>query len=219
MPRLLFEKTGNAVWISHLDLMRLFQRTFKRAGFPLTHTHGYNPRPSVSIALPLSVGIESQCELLDFDLEHPIDSYEELKTQLNNFLIDGIRILDVIPEGKKTRELALLHTRITLMYDDPIPENAVSSLTELFARDSVIVEKKTKRDIQEQNIISMIHNSEISAVDESTIEINTLHCCQNPSLNPTLISTAIKKYLPQFAPDMCKYRRIEIYDCSKNIFR
>ena len=62
MPRLCFEKTGNAVWISHLDLMRVFQRAFKRAGLPLTHTQGFNPRPSVSIALPLSVGIESVCE-------------------------------------------------------------------------------------------------------------------------------------------------------------
>ena len=52
MPRLLFEKTGNSVWISHLDLMRVFQRGFKRAGLPLKHTQGFNPRPSVSIALP-----------------------------------------------------------------------------------------------------------------------------------------------------------------------
>ena len=43
MLRLLFEKMGNAVWISHLDLMRLFQRAFKRAGLPLTHTKGFNP--------------------------------------------------------------------------------------------------------------------------------------------------------------------------------
>ena len=69
MRRLLFEKTGSAVWMSHLDLMRLFQRAFKRAELPLTHTQGFNPRPSVSIALPLSVGVESVCELLDFDLE------------------------------------------------------------------------------------------------------------------------------------------------------
>ena len=55
MPRLLFEKKGSAVWISHLDLMRLFQRAFKRADLPLKHTQGFNPRPSVSIALPLSV--------------------------------------------------------------------------------------------------------------------------------------------------------------------
>jgi len=69
MPRALFEKTGNAIYISHLDLMRIFQRAFKRAGLPLTHTKGFNPRPSVSIALPLSLGVESVCELLDFDLE------------------------------------------------------------------------------------------------------------------------------------------------------
>ena len=66
MPRALFEKTGNARYISHLDLMRVFQRAFKRAGLPLTHTQGFNPRPSVSIALPLSLGVESRCELLDF---------------------------------------------------------------------------------------------------------------------------------------------------------
>ena len=45
MPRLLFSKTDDAVWMSHLDLMRLFQRAFKRAGLPLTHTQGYNPSP------------------------------------------------------------------------------------------------------------------------------------------------------------------------------
>ena len=71
MPRALFEKVGTARFISHLDLMRLFQRAFKRAGLPLTHTQGFNPRPSVSIALPLSLGAESYCELLDFDLESP----------------------------------------------------------------------------------------------------------------------------------------------------
>ena len=60
MPRALFEKSGNAIFISHLDLMRLFQRAFKRAGLPLTHTQGYSPRPSVSIALPLSVGKKTE---------------------------------------------------------------------------------------------------------------------------------------------------------------
>mgnify|MGYP002611230255 FL=1 len=45
MLRALFQKTGNAVYISHLDLMRLFQRAFKRAGLPLPHPQGFNPRP------------------------------------------------------------------------------------------------------------------------------------------------------------------------------
>ena len=96
MPRLLFEKTGNAVWISHLDLMRVFQRAFKRAGLHLKHTQGYNPRPSVSIALPLSVGVESKCELLDFELDNDAVTNDEILDKLNDTLVAGIRILLVL---------------------------------------------------------------------------------------------------------------------------
>ena len=90
MLRALFQKTGNAVYISHLDLMRLFQRAFKRAGLPLTHTQGFNPRPSVSIALPLSVGVESRCELLDFELETDAFSCDEIRSRLNQALVEEI---------------------------------------------------------------------------------------------------------------------------------
>ena len=68
MPRLLFAKTGNAVWISHLDLMRVFQRAFRRGGILIRHSQGFTPRAHVSIALPLSVGYSSQCEILEFSL-------------------------------------------------------------------------------------------------------------------------------------------------------
>ena len=103
MPRLLFEKTGNAVWISHLDLMRVFQRAFKRAGLPLTHTQGFNPRPSVSIALPLSVGIESHCELLDFDLYGEKIANDEILSRLNEALVAGVRVLSVYDDGRKIK--------------------------------------------------------------------------------------------------------------------
>ncbi|MFR0733423.1 MAG: DUF2344 domain-containing protein [Oscillospiraceae bacterium] len=43
MPRLLFAKTGNAVWISHLDLMRVFQRAFRRGGILIRHSQGFTP--------------------------------------------------------------------------------------------------------------------------------------------------------------------------------
>ena len=100
MPRILFEKKGNAVWISHLDLMRLFQRAFKRAGLPLTHTQGFNQRPSVSIALPLSVGVESVCELLDFELDGEDVACDEIRRRLNENLVEGIRVLAVCKKGR-----------------------------------------------------------------------------------------------------------------------
>ena len=94
MPRLLFEKKGNAVWISHLDLMRVFQRAFRRAGMLLRHSQGYTPHAYVSILLPMSVGVSSQCEVLDYELDPGDTTPEaEIPAKLNACLPAGIRIL------------------------------------------------------------------------------------------------------------------------------
>ena len=219
MPRALFEKTGPAVYISHLDLMRLFQRAFKRAGLPLTHTKGYNPRPSVSIALPLSVGVESGCELLDFDLETDGVSNEEILTRLNQNLVAGVKVLSVYSEGSKIKNLALLDCVVTLEYDAGVPEGAVERVAELFARDEVVVEKKGKNGVTEQNIIPMIRRISAQAVNEKELELRALICCQNPTLNPMQLSAAINKYLPDLTPDFVRCRREEIYNTEETIFR
>ena len=144
MPRALFEKTGNAIYISHLDLMRVFQRAFKRAGLPLTHTKGFNPRPSVSIALPLSLGTESRCELLDFDLEGEKLPNEEILERLNAVLVSGVKVLAVYDDMSKLKNLAYLDCVVTLEYDRGIPEDAQERITGLFTQAEIIVEKKGK---------------------------------------------------------------------------
>ena len=219
MPRLLFEKTGNAVWISHLDLMRLFQRSFKRAGLPLTHTQGFNPRPSVSIALPLSVGVESRCELLDFDLYGEKIPNEEIKARLNAALTSGVIVLDVFDNGQKIKHLALLQCVVTLEYDKGVPENAVQEIEELFSRSEVIVEKMSKNGIKEENIIPMIRRMEVVSVDDNILELHALVCCQNPTLNPMQLNAAIEKYLPDCKADFVKCRRVEVYDTNETVFR
>jgi len=219
MPRALFEKTGNAVYISHLDLMRLFQRGFKRAGLPLTHTKGFNPRPSVSIALPLSLGVESRCELLDFELEGECLSCEEIKERLNGSLTEGIRVLEVYEGGAKLKELAYLSCCIAMEYDAGIPENAKQQISELFKNTEIFVEKKGKNGIAEQNIVPMIRNLLVEEKNEKELLLHALVCCQNPSLNPAQLVSAITKYLPKFAPDFARISRREIYNIKNEIFR
>lgn len=219
MPRLLFEKTGNAIWISHLDLMRLFQRAFKRAGLPLTHTLGFNPRPSVSIALPLSVGVESVCELLDFDLDNNDATCDQILDLLNKTLVEGIRVQCVYSDGRKVRDLALLHSCITLEYDRGVPQGAVEAIEQLFRQDTVIVPKKTKNGVQDQNIVSMIRELSVSQVDDHTVVISVLACCQNPTLNPMQLIAAIHLHASAFEPDFAKCRRMEIYDAQEKVFR
>ena len=219
MLRLLFEKKGRSVWISHLDLMRLFQRAFKRAGLPLTHTQGFNPRPSVSIALPLSVGVESKCELLDFELESCDVSTDEIRDRLNTGLVEGVRVLDVYKDGRKIRDLSYLCCELVLEYDNGIAEGCVDALQHLFAGETVIVPKKTKNGIQDQDIIPMIHRLEIQAAGESAIVLDCDICCQNPTLNPMQLGAAIALHRPALNPDFVKCKRIELYDNAMNVFR
>lgn len=217
MPRALFSKTGNAVWISHLDLMRLFQRAFQRAGLPLKHTQGFHPRPIVSLALPLPVGTQSDCELLDFTLDGADIPCEEIKRRLNGVLIAGVEVLSVYPQGRKIADLALLDCTVTLEYDRGIPDQA--AIAALFQRDTLTVEKKTKSGWAEQDILPMIREFSVREEDAHTVTLSACICCQNPALNPMQLVRAIEKYLPEYAPDFAYCRRTEVYDREKQIFR
>lgn len=219
MPRLRFTKTGNAVWMSHLDLMRLFQRAFKRAGLNLKHTQGFTPRPMVSIALPMSVGVESRCELLDFDLEGESVPGEEILRRLNSALVEGVEALQVYEEGRKIKHIAYLSCRLEMTYDTGASASALDAIQNLFAQESLTVEKHSKNGMQEQDIIPMIKNISFSQPDENRILIDALVCCQNPALNPMRIPAAIFRYLPEYKPDFVKCARQEIYDTEEQIFR
>ena len=81
--RLLFIKEAQASYISHLDLLRTFQRAFPRTELDIKHSQGYHPHPIISIVLPLPVGQSSDCELLDFEVTQDTDGRgiaEKLKT-------------------------------------------------------------------------------------------------------------------------------------------
>ncbi len=218
MPRLRFEKLGRSVWMSHLDTMRLFQRAFKRAGLKLTHTQGFNPRPSVSIALPLSVGVESHCELLDFELEEPADC-QAIRDRLNAVLVEGITVTDVYEDGRKIKHLAFLDCEVALTYDKGIQMQTLERLRNLFARESLTVEKKGKNGMTQQDIIPMIRHIAVHQINEAAVVLSARICCQNPTLNPMQLVSAVEKYLPDLAPDHAKFRRMEIYDTEETIFR
>lgn len=105
--RLRFKKTGRAIYISHLDLMSTIQRAFSRAELPLKYSEGFNPRPQISIALPLSVGTGSLCEILDFKLKDDTD-LEELPARLTAVLPEGIEIIEAYEPTRKASAIKWL---------------------------------------------------------------------------------------------------------------
>lgn len=215
MPRLLFEKTRDSVWISHLDLMRAFQRAFRRAGLLLKHSQGFTPRAIVSIALPLSVGVESVCELLDYELVEGKATME----QLNEKLPDGIRVLEIVENGRKIKELTHLRASVTMTYDNGVPENAVERLKDFFEQESLIIRKHSRKGETETDILPMLCEKRIVQKSGTSVEMDVLVCAQNPSLNPQRLLNALELYAPELAPNHSTIRRLEVYDAEGKVFR
>lgn len=89
--KFVFSKKGQMKYISHLDLMRLFMRVFRRAGLPLRMTEGFSPHPKLSIKRALKLGLESDSEEAAVVLKEPLGA-PEFKERLNKQLPEGIEI-------------------------------------------------------------------------------------------------------------------------------
>ena len=220
MIRALFTKTGDAVWISHLDLMRVLQRAFRRGGMMLKHSQGFTPHPHLSIAMPLSVGVASDYELMDFDLAEedttPIDAICE---KLNASLPSGVRVLSCYENGRKLKELQYLKAELTLEYDNGVPEGVTERLQKLYERTELPVEKHGKNGLTETDIAPMLREVIAAQSDANTVLLTCTVSAQNPTLNPLLLVEAIRRYLPEDMPDFFKCRRLCLYDAQMEIFR
>ena len=127
--RLLFIKEAQASYISHLDLLRTFQRAFPRTELDIKHSQGYHPHPIISIVLPLPVGQSSDCELLDFEVTQDTDG-SGIAEKLNTGMPSGLRVLDCYPATRPVRDLAFLRADVTFEYDSGVPADAAEAITD-----------------------------------------------------------------------------------------
>ena len=138
---------------------------------------------------------------------------------LNKNLISGVKVLAVYDDFSKIKNLAYLDCVLSLEYDNGISDSCIEQIKELFSREEVVVEKRTKNGPKSENIIPMIRRFEISSVADNVLQIKVRVCCQNPSLNPMQLMAAIELYLPEAKPDFVSCRREEVYDFSEAVFR
>ena len=216
--RMLFIKEAQAAYISHLDLLRTFQRCFPRTELDIKHSQGFHPHPIISIVLPLPVGQSSDCELLDFEVTQTTDG-SGIAEKLNTGMPSGLRVLECYEAKRPVRELALLRADLELDYDNGVPEGAADKLEELFARQELIIQKRTKRkEMADVDIAPMIHSVELTE-GENVVRGTVVVQAQNPGLNPQLLERAIANYLPDLVPDFVRVRRRELLDEEGKIFR
>lgn len=102
--RVCFGRSGAAIWLGHLDMMRTFERSLSRARLPVSYSRGFNPRPELVFALPAGVGIETINDYLDISLTAPEDE-SQLVDRLNQSLPADIRVRDGWQLKTKTKNM------------------------------------------------------------------------------------------------------------------
>jgi len=100
--RVRFAKTGKMRFLSHHDLMRLFERALRRTGMPLRMTEGYNPHPVIAFPTALGLGIESADEVLEFELQSWVPP-RQVEKLLGEQLPGGVSVVSAEPFERKRR--------------------------------------------------------------------------------------------------------------------
>jgi len=102
--RMKYTKEGYLRFISHLDIVRLFNRIFRKSGLNVAYTQGFHPLPKFSFSPPLQIGFTSISEYLDFELVENLEP-EEIKNRLIQNLPDGMRIIEIVRIEKQSKSL------------------------------------------------------------------------------------------------------------------
>lgn len=190
--RLRFSKTGQAKYISHLDVNRVFSRALSRARINLWYTEGFNPHPYMSFSLPLSLGVESLCENVDIRIVDDI-SDNEIKSRMNDALPQGIRVLDVYEDFMDCSEICFSDYVFKFEFEDN--ETALQKIKAVLSADCVMALKKGKqgrrRVFKETDIKQFIDKYNISIRDNNVILNARLLAGSEKNLNPTLLFDTI----------------------------
>jgi radical SAM-linked protein len=136
-----FAKAGPAIYHSHHDMIRFWERAVKRAGLPMRLTQGFNPRPRIIFPHALGLGISSRCEEVELELHHPVP-LPDLLAGLVDACGDTLGILDAqdLPPVKKSRQLVTTSYAIS-GWEADVAAGLPGIAAGVLAMDEIIVER------------------------------------------------------------------------------
>lgn len=138
--RVYFDKCGEMKFISHLDLLRFFERLFNKSEIPVKYSEGYHPRPKMSFGNPISLGTEAYNEVMDFETDAEISNEEVLK-RLNENAVLGFKVHKVEEVPRKS---SIMEEFKNVIYEIDGEKSDIDKIVEVLNRDE-IVEIKEKR--------------------------------------------------------------------------
>ncbi len=185
--RITFAKVGSLAFISHLDFFHCLIRALKRARLPLRYSEGFNPRPKISFALPLSVGMEGLAEIVDISLTEEL-SHSEVAERLRGALTDEFIVKSVETPTVKMKHVAF--AAYLVEFPDYIGD--VDAIQKALAAPPP-VSKTTKSGGEKMlDIAAMMKEADVFVKEDATVLSLTLASSDNFFLNPDHVVSSIK---------------------------
>ncbi len=157
--RIKFSKTGSMRFIGHLDVMRYFQKAFRRGHIPVSYSQGYSPHQLMSFTSPLGIGLSSDAEYMDIELDECPEP-ESMVERMNQTMNEEIRVKDflLLPEDAKP-SMAMLAACDYLIAGKPDHMSQFQDIGKtqkllegLLSQEEILIRKKTKRSEKVVNI-------------------------------------------------------------------
>lgn len=192
-----FVRREDVKFISHLDIMRTFERALRRSHIPISYSMGFNPQPQIVFGLPLAVGVTSEAEYADFQLTKHIDTNSFIEG-LNKELPVGLKILDVKYKDNTKNIMAvigiasyiiLVYTCLNLGIND-IREKICAFKNEM----NIMIKKEGKKRTREINIRPMVHRLNVEEYNEVYKISALLSAGGTENLRPDLLIAALNMY-------------------------
>lgn len=188
--RVKFYKRGNLQYISHLDLVRTMMKVIVRAKLPLWYTEGFNPKPKITFAAPLSIGTESICEYMDIRLSEKI-SPDEAKARLNANMTSEMQATEVYYPESKLTELKWLAYEITVKTVGDA-ETITESINKTLDSEELPILKKTKSGEAVVDIKPLIRSAYAKVASDKIMISCILSADPSAFLNPEYIIKLLK---------------------------
>jgi len=197
-------------FIGHLDMVRYFQKAMRRAKIPAAFTKGYSPHMIMSFAHPLGVGLTSEAEYIDVELEEIISSKQAI-AQLNQAMAAGVEVLsfvEIAPE-KKFSAMTIVAAADYLVPKEEMQNIAIDrDVVEAFmAQAQILITKQTKRSEKLVDIKPMIYKMEVLP-DGIFMQVAT---GSKENLKPSLVMEALFLFMGISSEKHITYHRKEIY--------
>lgn len=202
--RIKFSKHGVLRYIGHLDVMRYFQRAFRRAGIDIKYSTGYSPHQIMSFAAPLGVGLESEGEYMDVELSS-FPSSHDLIWALNEQMAEGIEIHSAVllPEGTGNAMASVAAAGYYIDFRDGFmpPKGWEDAISAFMAQDEILYVKKTEKSEREINLKEYIYDFRVSSHGEKDCLYLMVNASSSGNIKPAMVMEKMYEFLGGYAFD------------------